>query len=163
MKVDNTGVSVTGIVYTNGKANTGDQDLSNLSTYTYVDGTFLKKSGGTLTGELIVNNVLSVLSGTITNKTSGTHVLYSLPTSKGRCMIIEYTIYNNGNTSSRSGNVTCNFNTTGITYKEDATPDLGTSTSSVKFVPIISGSNVLFQSIITGSDTWNFKLSIRYF
>jgi hypothetical protein len=39
-----------GYIYTNGKANTGDQDLSNLSTYTYVDNTFLKLAGGTMTG-----------------------------------------------------------------------------------------------------------------
>ncbi len=62
MKVDNTGISVTGIVYTNGKANTGDQDLSNLSTYTYVDNTFLKLAGGTLTGGIEIQNTLSALS-----------------------------------------------------------------------------------------------------
>lgn len=39
-----------GYIYTNGKANTGDQDLRNLSTYSYVDNTFLKLAGGTMTG-----------------------------------------------------------------------------------------------------------------
>ena len=49
----NNDIYVNGKVFTNGKENTGDQDLSNLSTYTYVDGTFLKKSGGTMTGQLM--------------------------------------------------------------------------------------------------------------
>ena len=40
--------------------NTGDQDLSGLATYAYVDGTFLKLVGGTLTGSLYINNSTNI-------------------------------------------------------------------------------------------------------
>ena len=44
--------------------NTGDQDLSELATYTYVDGTFLKLAGGTMTGAVYVNNSTNSTSTT---------------------------------------------------------------------------------------------------
>ena len=76
LKISNGGISVTGV--TTGETifydstggivligkNTGDQDLSNLSTYTYVDNTFLKLAGGTMTGSLYVNNSTNSTSTT---------------------------------------------------------------------------------------------------
>ena len=76
LKISNGGISVTGVttgetifydstggIVLRGK-NTGDQDLSNLSTYTYVDNTFLKLAGGTMTGSLYVNNSTNSTSTT---------------------------------------------------------------------------------------------------
>ena len=128
--------------------------------------TYLNKSatsGDTMSGPFTLNNTLSVLTNTVTAKTAGTSTIYSLATSKGNCMIIDYTVYNTAKTALRSGTVMCNFTDTAITYKEDSTADLNSSTEAVAFVPAISGSDVIFQTIITGADTWNFKLSVRYF
>lgn len=71
LKITNGGISVTGV--TTGETifydssggivlrgrNTGDQDLSNLSTYDYVDQTFLKLAGGTLTNGIEIQNTLN--------------------------------------------------------------------------------------------------------
>ena len=65
------GVNKTGNIFTDvtggtvlSGVNTGDQDLSELATYTYVDGTFLKLAGGTMTGAVYVNNSTNSTSTT---------------------------------------------------------------------------------------------------
>ena len=65
------GVNRTGNIFTDttggtvlSGVNTGDQDLSGLATYTYVDGTFLKLAGGSMTGSLYVNNSTNSTSTT---------------------------------------------------------------------------------------------------
>lgn len=115
--------------------------------------TYNPNTGILTAGNLAINNTLNLLTATITSQTVGTSTLYSLLTSKGNSMFVDYTIYNTSKTALRSGTVICNFTTTNITYSEHSTSDLGNSTSAVQLISIISGSNAVLQSIITGTDT----------
>lgn len=124
-------------------------------------------SGDPVANVVDVSGALKVNTGTQSSKTSANSpvTLYTLAVSgtTNTCMIADYTVVNTGGTAQRSGTVTCNFNSSNVTYTSTATADLGTSTAAVTIAPVISSASLLLRATITGADTWNIKVSVRYF
>ena len=72
----------------------------------------------------------------------------------------EYIVYNAGTTSMRAGTILCVWNSTGASYTDTSTTDLGTSTTGISFTVTSSGGIVTLNALIT-SGTWNIKVGTR--
>jgi hypothetical protein len=98
-------------------------------------------------------------SATKTGLTSNTSVL-TIPSTTGQSAYFEYIVYNSGTTSMRAGTILCVWNSTGASYTDTSTTDLGTSTTGISFTVTSSGGIVTLNAVIT-SGTWNIKVGTR--
>ena len=98
-------------------------------------------------------------SAVVTGVSTNTAVL-TLPSSTGQSAYFEYVVYDAATSSMRAGTILCVWNSTGATYTDTSTTDLGTSTEGIGF-NVTSGSGIVTLNAIVSAGTWNIKVGTR--
>jgi hypothetical protein len=84
----------------------------------------------------------------------------TLPSTTGQSAYFEYVVFNSGTTAMRAGTILSVWNSSGATYTDTSTTDLGESTIGISFqVTSISGTVTLNAIVTTG--VWNIKVGTR--
>jgi hypothetical protein len=83
-----------------------------------------------------------------------------LPSTTGQSAYFEYVVYNAATSSMRAGTILCVWNSTGASYTDTSTTDLGTSTEGIGF-DVTSGSGTVTLNALVSSGTWNIKVGTR--
>ncbi len=159
-KTENIFTDVTGGTVLKG-VNTGDQDLSDLATYDYVNQNTLFKTGGTINGSLVLNGQLFENSLSITNVSTNTNI-YSISKNIADAAFIDYRVFNTSTRAIRAGTLFVTWDSTNntIIYTDTSTPDLNSTTNPIKIYANVNGNNIEILTTIT-SGIWNIKLGIR--
>jgi hypothetical protein len=96
----------------------------------------------------------SYSGGTVT----GTSTLITIVAASG--VSANFSYYVSDGTNKRAGTVMSVWDGSTSEYTDYSTPDIGGSTTGISFRTTVSGSNILFQSVVT-SGTWTVKVGSR--
>jgi hypothetical protein len=96
----------------------------------------------------------SYSGGTVT----GTSTLITIVAASG--VSANFSYYVSDGTNKRAGTVMSVWDGSTTEYTDYSTPDIGGSTTGISFRTTVSGSNILFQSVVT-SGTWTVKVGSR--
>jgi hypothetical protein len=103
------------------------------------------------------NFYLSSYSGGSVTVTTGT-TLITLVAASGVSANFNY--YVSDGTNKRAGTVMSVWDGSTTEYTDYSTPDIGGATTGISFRTTVSGSNILFQAVVT-SGTWTVKVGSR--
>jgi hypothetical protein len=101
------------------------------------------------------NFYLSSYSG---GSVTGTSTLITLVAASGVSANFNY--YVSDGTNKRSGTVMSVWDGSTTAFTDYSTPDIGGSTTGISFQTTVSGTNILFQAVVT-SGTWTVKVGSR--
>jgi hypothetical protein len=96
----------------------------------------------------------SYSGGTVT----GTSTLITIVAASG--VSANFSYYVSDGTNKRAGTVMSVWDGSTSEYTDYSTPDIGGATTGISFRTTVSGSNILFQSVVT-SGTWTVKVGSR--
>jgi hypothetical protein len=96
----------------------------------------------------------SYSGGTVT----GTSTLITIVAASG--VSANFSYYVSDGTNKRAGTVMSVWDGSTTEYTDYSTPDIGGATTGISFRTTVSGSNILFQSVVT-SGTWTVKVGSR--
>ena len=89
---------------------------------------------------------------------TGTSTLITIVAASG--VSANFSYYVSDGTNKRAGTVMSVWDGSTSEYTDYSTPDIGGSTTGISFRTTVSGSNILFQSVVT-SGTWTVKVGSR--
>jgi hypothetical protein len=89
---------------------------------------------------------------------TGTSTLITIVAASGVSANFNY--YVSDGTNKRAGTVMSVWDGSTTEYTDYSTPDIGGATTGISFQTTVSGSNILFQSVVT-SGTWTVKVGSR--
>jgi hypothetical protein len=90
--------------------------------------------------------------------TTGTSTLVTIVAASGVSANFNY--YVSDGTNKRAGTVMSVWDGSTTQYTDYSTPDIGGVTTGISFQTTVSGSNILFQAVVT-SGTWTVKVGSR--
>jgi hypothetical protein len=96
----------------------------------------------------------SYSGGTVT----GTSTLITIVAASG--VSANFSYYVSDGTNKRAGTVMSVWDGSTSEYTDYSTPDIGGATTGISFRTTVSGSNILFQAVVT-SGTWTVKVGSR--
>jgi hypothetical protein len=96
----------------------------------------------------------SYSGGTVT----GTSTLITIVAASG--VSANFSYYVSDGTNKRAGTVMSVWDGSTTEYTDYSTPDIGGATTGISFRTTVSGSNILFQAVVT-SGTWTVKVGSR--
>jgi len=97
----------------------------------------------------------SYSGGTVT---TGTSTLVTIVAASGVSANFNY--YVSDGTNKRAGTVMSVWDGVTTQFTDYSTPDIGGATTGISFQTSVSGSNILFESVVT-SGTWTVKVGSR--
>jgi len=89
---------------------------------------------------------------------TGTSTLITIVAASG--VSANFSYYVSDGTNKRAGTVMSVWDGSTTEYTDYSTPDIGGATTGISFQTTVSGSNILFQSVVT-SGTWTVKVGSR--
>jgi hypothetical protein len=89
---------------------------------------------------------------------TGTSTLITIVAASG--VSANFSYYVSDGTNKRAGTVMSVWDGSTTEYTDYSTPDIGGATTGISFRTTVSGSNILFQAVVT-SGTWTVKVGSR--
>jgi len=89
---------------------------------------------------------------------TGTSTLITIVAASG--VSANFSYYVSDGTNKRAGTVMSVWDGSTTEYTDYSTPDIGGATTGISFQTTVSGSNILFQAVVT-SGTWTVKVGSR--